>query len=187
VTALLACLGAVLGTAAPAHATQGIPYIINFQGRLSDNNGNILANGSYNIKFRIFDAATSGTNLWEADRVYGASDHRITVTNGLFSIQFGDTGAGDTALSPTIFNTSALRYLEIELPSVATNTCASNGCASFTEGAFTPRHIIGASPYAFVADTLDGLDSTDIAQLTAANSLTGTNTFSKSGGAGIGI
>src|SRR5580698_9439342 len=79
---------ASLGTPAQA-ATQTIPYLINFQGRLTDNNGNILPDGSYNIKFRIFDAPTGGSNLWEADRVYGASDDRVTVQNGLFNIQFG--------------------------------------------------------------------------------------------------
>src|SRR5476649_2021295 len=63
----------------PTDASQTVPYMINFQGRLTDNNGNILSDGSYNVKFRLFDAATSGTNQWEGDRVYGASDHRITV------------------------------------------------------------------------------------------------------------
>src|SRR5438046_1667234 len=78
----------------PAQAVTSVPYLINFQGRLTDNSGNVLTNGSYNVKFRLFDAATSGTNRWEGDRVYGASDHRISVQNGLFNIQFGDTSQG---------------------------------------------------------------------------------------------
>src|SRR5580704_4889641 len=82
----VAILLAPTGTSA---VNQTIPYKINFQGRLTDNNGNILPDGSYNIKFRIFNAATGGSNLWEADRVYGASDDRVTVQNGLFNIQFG--------------------------------------------------------------------------------------------------
>jgi hypothetical protein len=154
-------------TPAPAAAVQSVPYKINFQGRLTDNSGNILSDGSYNVKFRIFDAATSGTNLWEADRVRGASDHRISVQNGLFNIQFGDTTQGDPALSPSLFNTqtySAL-YLEVELPTPATATCATNGCAGFTEGAMTPRQPLAASPYAFNADALDGLDSSSFVQL----------------------
>ncbi len=153
-----------------AAGVASVPYLVNFQGRLTDNNGNILTDGSYNIKFRIFDASTSGTNLWEGDRVRGASDHRITVTNGLFNIQFGDTGQGDPALSPSLFNTQtyANLYLEVELPTPATATCATNGCASFTEGAMTPRQPLASAPYAFNSDTLDGLDSGAFVQLGAS-------------------
>ena len=177
-----------------ATAVTSIPYLINFQGRLTDNNGNVLSDGNYNIKFRIFNAASSGTNEWEGDRVFGASDHRVSVKNGLFNIQFGDTSQGDPALSPSLFNaTGALAnlYVEVELPTPATATCASNGCASFTEGAMTPRQPLASSPYAFNADQLDGLDSSAFGQLSAANSFSGantfsnTNTFSASSGAGI--
>ena len=116
----------ILLGAAPTSATQTVPYLINFQGRLADSNGNILTDGSYNVKFRLFDAATSGTNVWEGDRVRGASDHRITVQNGLFNIQFGDTSQGDPALSPTLFSSGTQLYLEVELPTPATATCATN-------------------------------------------------------------
>lgn len=170
---------------APAQAVQGIPYYINFQGRLADNNGNILPDGSYNIRFRIFNVTSGGSSLWTGDRSFGASDHRVSVTNGLFSVQFGDTSQGDPALSPTIFNSATQLYLEIELPSTATNNCGTSNCAAWTEGPFTPRQPIAASPYAFNSDTLDGLDSADFGQITAANTFSDTNTFSKSGGAGI--
>src|SRR6478752_9202901 len=92
-----------LALPAPTAAVQTVPYLINFQGRLTDNSGNVLTDGSYNVKFRIFDASGGGTNRWEGDRVYGASDHRITVVGGLFNIQFGDTAAGDRARSPSLF------------------------------------------------------------------------------------
>jgi hypothetical protein len=154
-------------TPSPAAAVQSVPYKINFQGRLTDASGNALSDGSYNIKFRLFDAATSGTNRWEADRVRGSSDYRVSVTNGLFNIQFGDTTKGDPALSPSLFNsqTYSALYLEVELPTPATATCATNGCAGFTEGAMTPRQPLASSPYAFNADALDGLDSSSFVQL----------------------
>jgi len=170
----------------PAIAAQSVPYKINFQGRLSDNSGNALTDGLYNVKFRLWTLSAGGSNQWEGDRVFGASDNRVQVTNGLFNIQFGDTTLGDPALSPSLFNTgSGTLYLEVELPTPATATCASNGCASFTEGAMTPRQPLASSPYAFNSDTLDGLDSSAFAQLSAANTLTDTNTFSKTGAAGI--
>lgn len=170
VAAVVAALLVVSGVAAlPARAAQTIPYTINFQGRLTDNNGNALANGSYNVKFRIWNALTSGSNVWEEDRVYGASDNRVTVTNGLFNIQFGSL----TTLSPSLFNSSSPLYLEVELPTPATATCASNGCASFTEGAMSPRQPFASSPYAFNADTIDGIDGSSLVQLSPGSQQTG--------------
>ncbi len=175
----LSILLLVLVLSPAAHATQTIPYKVNFQGRLTDSTGNIKPNGQYNVKFRLMSASSGGTNLWQADRVYGASDHTVTVTNGLFSIQLGDTSQGDPALSPTLFNTAtnATVYLEVELPTPATATCATNGCATFTEGAMTPRSLLGSAAYAFNADTIDGIDSTSLAQLSANQTLSGNNTF----------
>ena len=170
----------------PASAAQSIPYKVNFQGRLTDNSGNALSDGLYNMTFRLFTAPSGGTNQWQADRVRGAADNRVQVTNGLFNIQFGDTTLGDPALSPSLFNTgTGTLYLEVELPTPATATCATNGCAVFTEGAMTPRQPLASSPYAFNSDTLDGLDSASFGQLSAVQSWTDTNTFSKTGGAAI--
>ncbi|GAC1603238.1 MAG: hypothetical protein NVS3B29_07560 [Candidatus Saccharimonadales bacterium] len=165
----------VLLQGSPASAVASVPYLINFQGRLTDNSGNVLSDGSYNVKFRLFDALTAGTNRWEGDRIFGAADNRITVTNGLFNIQFGDTSKGDPALTPGLFNTQTYAglYLEVELPTPATATCAANGCATFSEGAMTPRQPLASSPYAINSDTLDGLDSSAFAQLSPAAQQTG--------------
>ncbi|MFI5240417.1 MAG: hypothetical protein ACHQUB_01790 [Candidatus Saccharimonadia bacterium] len=158
-----------------AIASQTVPYKINFQGRLTDNNGNILPDGSYNIKFRLWNALTGGSNVWEGDRVYGTSDYRVAVANGLFNIQFGDTTQGDPALSPSLFSGTFPLYLEVELPTPATATCNTNACASFTEGAMTPRQSLASSPYAINADTLDGIDSVSFGQLSSSQTWTGTN------------
>jgi hypothetical protein len=158
ISAVFVTLSSVVSV--PAHAfTQGIPYRINFQGRLADATGAALPDGSYNIKFRIWDALTSGTNLWEEDRVRSATDDRIAITNGLFSVQFGEL----TALPASVFSTSSQRYLEIELPSVATGSCSSNGCASFTEGPFTPRQPLASSPYAYNAISTDWIAPSSLA------------------------
>ncbi|HVQ44597.1 MAG TPA: hypothetical protein VMT30_06550 [Candidatus Saccharimonadia bacterium] len=172
----------------PVQSAQTVPYMVNFQGRLTDNSGNILSDGLYNVKFRLWTLASGGTNAWEADRVRGASDHRIQITNGLFNIQFGDTTLGDPALGPTLFSSGTYPlYLEVELPTPATATCSTNGCASFTEGAMTPRQPLASTPYAFSADTLDGLDSAAFGQLSASNTFTSANIFSPSSGVAITI
>ncbi len=177
VTTLIGATSFLASLSTPVNAAQTVPYTINFQGRLTDNNGNILPDGSYNIKFRIMDAVTAGVNKWQADRVFGATDHRIAISNGLFNTQFGDTTQGDPALSPTLFSGTFPLYLEVELPTPATATCNTNACASFTEGAMTPRQALASAPYAFNSDTLDGLDSSAFGQLGTAQTWTNTNTF----------
>ncbi len=150
----------------PVSAAQTIPYKINFQGRLTDNNGNIVANGSYNIKFTIYNALTGGTNVWQE---YRQTTNRVTITNGLFDVRFGDV----TALSPSLFNSATQLYLEVELPTPATATCSTASCGSFTEGPLSPRQPIAASPYAFNSDTIDGIDGSSLARNDTANTFNG--------------
>lgn len=62
--------------------SQGIPGTINFQGVLKDASGNVVANGDYNLTFRIYDTESGGTALWTETKL-------ITVTDGIFSTQLG--------------------------------------------------------------------------------------------------
>ena len=100
---ILSVIFSTLTLSTTAHAAQTTPYKINFQGRLVDGSGVPMPTGLYNMKLRFMNASSGGSNLWQADRVYtgsGTGDHRVQVTNGVFSIQLGDTAAavGDPAL-----------------------------------------------------------------------------------------
>lgn len=153
----------------PASAAQTTPYTVNFQGRLTDAAGNPRPDGLYNMRFRMFTVASGGvavgTETFEAG-------NRIQVTNGLFNVALGSV----SGLTPADFTNYPL-YLEVELPTPATATCSTASCASWTEGAMTPRSTIGAAPYAMNADTVDGIDGANLAQLSANNTFTGTNIF----------
>ncbi len=151
----------------PAQAASTIPYKINFQGRLTNAAGNTVADGLYNIKFRIYTASSGGSNVFQEDRIITGTDNRVQVTNGLFSIQFGDI----TSLSTFDFTQTSL-FVEVEMPSSGA-TCATNGCAVFSGAEImTPRQPLGSSPYAFNADKLDGVDGTSYARNDAANTFT---------------
>ncbi len=154
-------------------AVQSIPYKMNFQGRVTNASGTTLANGTYNMKFRIYSAASGGTLLWSEQRAVSAGTG-VSVANGLFSVQLGDV----TSLSPTIFNNANPIYFEIEMPTPATATCSTASCESYTEGAMTPRNQLGSSAYAFNSDTVDGLDSSVLARKDTANTFTSSSTFS---------
>jgi hypothetical protein len=153
-----------------------VPHQINYQGRLTDNQGQALPDGNYNMRFRIYDAETSGTQLWSTTRCYSpdngttcdgtGTDQRVSVQNGTFSLKLGKVNS----LPNDIF-TNPTRYLEVELPTPSTNTNTAN--PDWSEGPFTPRQQLNASPYAFNAEEIDGYDSDNIAILDENNTFTG--------------
>lgn len=155
--------------AQPAAAVQTVPHKVNFQGQLTDTAGATLADGQYNMTFRLYDESTAGTAVWTEVRETAS---RVTLTDGRFSVQLGDV----SSLPPSVFNDQTL-YFEVELPTPATATCDTASCAVYTEGPMTPRQPLAASPYAFNADQLDGYDASDFAIGGANNTFTATNLF----------
>lgn len=119
------------GLFAASLSAQSVPGPINYQGRLTDNSPqqNPL-NGTFPMRFDIFDAVTGGTSQWnETDTV--------TVNGGVFNVQLG---AG-TAFPATLFSSSAVRYVEI--------TVNPGG----SQEILTPRQQITQTGYANVAAT----------------------------------
>ena len=85
-----------------ASAAAGINKSLNFQGRLLNTAGAVVADGSYNLTFRIYQdgtgCVTSGsspcsgtlkwTELWQ-NSVASGSSSGVTVRNGYFSVALG--------------------------------------------------------------------------------------------------
>lgn len=162
---LLTATGASL--IAPSIA-QAAPNTINYQGRLTDTNGVNMPDGQYNMKFRIYDAATGGTMVYLTTFQMA---NRVTVTNGQFNVQLPNI---DTSFS------ADSRYLEVELPTPATVTCSTTNCTDYSEGPMTPRQPFASAAYAFQAenaDKLDGVDSSSFARNDAFNTFTSNNVF----------
>lgn len=124
---VIAVLAPLSGTASAA----GVPFRINFQGKLLDA-FNVPRSGSIAMEFRIFDASSGGTLLW------GPESLTPTVTNGVFAVQLG----GGLALPPEVFTGSSV-YLGVTVaPDV------------YPGGEMSPRQQLVASPYAFTAAQL---------------------------------
>ncbi len=88
------------------------PYAINYQGFLADNNGTPVADGDYEITFRLYDALTGGTALWR-ETWNGAN--LVAVENGRFNAALGRISPfADANLD---FNFSTPYYLEIQVGS----------------------------------------------------------------------
>ncbi|HTH49708.1 MAG TPA: kelch repeat-containing protein [Candidatus Limnocylindria bacterium] len=109
---------------APVGRLAAMPFT--YQGRLVD--GTALANGNYELRFRLFDQLTAGSQI-SSDVSLAA----VAVTNGLFTVQL-DFGAG-------AFN-GASRWLELAArPSGSVDPLA----------VFDPRQPVTAVPYALYA------------------------------------
>src|SRR6185436_20237080 len=98
-TSLGAALFAALLTTASAQ-----PTYLNYQGRLTDNNGQPLpSSGTNNLAFNIYTAASGGTALWGpflADGVIGTGHTAKTiVSNGRFNVILGPTDTASRSIA----------------------------------------------------------------------------------------
>ncbi|MBA4387354.1 MAG: hypothetical protein C0404_05195 [Verrucomicrobia bacterium] len=78
--------GTMLAYLAAYGQTSTVPSVINYQGTLYDDVGNLMTNGYYGMAFRIWDQATGGTTP-----VWGRTFTNY-VRNGQFNVLLSDTG-----------------------------------------------------------------------------------------------
>lgn len=64
-----------------------IPQMINYSGSLTDTGGTPVANGNYNIEFKIYDVASGGASLWSEK--WDTTTSQITVVGGIFNVMLG--------------------------------------------------------------------------------------------------
>lgn len=83
-----------------------VPPLMNYQGKLTDEYGVPVPDGSYSIWFRIYDDSTGGNVLWAEEQ------SSVQVSGGLFSVLLGCI----FPISDTIF-TGPTRWLEIQVSS----------------------------------------------------------------------
>jgi len=105
-----------------------VPHLLNYQGRLTDSEGTPL-NGTYELTFRIYDAETAGSFLWE--EVHAG----VVIEKGIFSILLGSVVDLDLAFDAPYF-------LEIKVDSEV----------------MSPRQAITSSAYAIRAETVESAD-----------------------------
>src|ERR1035441_10357028 len=99
----LVVVGLLGASSQPANASPAaVGSTINFQGRLLSNAGAVVADGNYNMEFKLYKNGpgnvggdTGGALLWTEDWVYasGTPDDRVVVKNGYFSVPLGSITA----------------------------------------------------------------------------------------------
>ena len=70
---------------APDQAHAAVPNVLAFQGVLTDDLGDPLADDNYSLTFRIYDVASGGTALWTETLA------SVTVSGGQFGVTLGET------------------------------------------------------------------------------------------------
>jgi len=136
-----------VGRADPTYAR------VSFQGKLSNTNGNVVPDGSYDMVFKFYNAATAGTLLL-TDRHVAGSDP-VAVSAGLYSVLLG--GGQNAAGVETNLWSVFLNHPEVYL-----------GVSIGAEPEMTPRLLLTRAPYAVRADdalTLAGKSATQFVQV----------------------
>ena len=144
------------------YAENGVPATIAYQGHLADSAGNNLggAGTPYYFKFSFWDSSTvgSGNKLWP---VSGPSPVSLTVKQGAFNVNIGDTDNGYPDILNYNFNTNKKIYLQVEVSGDNTNF-----------ETLSPRSSITSYPFAQVAGQVNGVGQSSFGTVTPlANSV----------------
>lgn len=116
---------------APGKGLADIPQKISYQGRLTTASGSAVS-GSQSILFSLFDASSSGTELWNETQT-------VTVTNGLYNVSLGSVVPISTAVV-----SGGAAWLQIKVGS---------------DSAMTPRVRFLSTPFSLLAQMANSLNS----------------------------
>jgi hypothetical protein len=161
---------------APVQAATGINKQINYQGRLLTRGGGVVADGTYNVRFRVYqdgDGVLGGGDevLKWTEEYKNSSSQGVVVKNGYFSVALatycpldGSACTGQSQTNSAIdFNQSAL-WLSMDV--------GGTGSGAITyDGELTPFKRLTSAVYAFQsadANKLNGLTSGQFVQLAPA-------------------
>ena len=137
----LALLFGLILTVIPTIADVDAPNVINYQGRLLNAAGANVANGTYTVQFKIYDAPTGSTVL------YGTI-HTVVVSEGYFNVILGEGGIPVAGASYSdivgALSVTSTPYLGVTI------TADSSGNIS-NPAEISPRLRFLASPFAIVA------------------------------------
>jgi len=110
-----------------------VPGSMNYQGYLTDDAGNPVADSIYNVTFKIYDE--TNTKRWE-------ESHQIAVNDGLFSVQLGSNGS---PLNSDVFNHTECRL----------------GITVGSDPEIIPRTQLNTVPYSFKTGSVQSDDITN--------------------------
>ncbi len=131
VLAVILSLFGVFNT--PINVNAGYVKEFNFQGRLTNPDGTNVADGTYDMIFRIYNVPSDGIVLWKE---YHTGGNKVTVEDGVFNVNLGSINEINLNFNSGVY------YLGIEV----------NG-----DGEMTPRRRIGGTGYSLNTERVYGV------------------------------
>ena len=129
-------LSTILSAAFAGAAFAQVPSLINYQGSLTDANGDPVT-GSKNFAISIYDAATGGNLLYTED--IGA----VTLdSSGVYSFQFGEGGNSSKQVAETVAVTNGTATT---FQKILANSPVVAGSVSVSDGTYTWSQSAGSS------------------------------------------
>lgn len=154
----------------PVQAAVGVNQQLNFQGRLLNAQGATVADGYYNLQFKIYQdgdgqsvgntsGLPAGTLKWTESHLNAASQG-VLVKNGFLSVQLGRVSPFGAAVD---WNQDTL-WLSMNIAGLGAACTPFSAC--IPDGEMTPMKRLSATPYALNAGMLGGLTSAQFIQNT---------------------
>jgi hypothetical protein len=130
-----------------------IPQSVTYQGVLTDTNGNILPNGTYNMQFTFYDAAENGNVLSSSQQI------QVTVQNGTFTAELPSDVIPINWLDEYWVSLNVNGY---ELSPRLKMTSSPKSLTTYSLHAQDENAKISIDPAGLVFSTLDGSKSTEV-------------------------
>jgi len=151
-----------------AHAVQSTNRTISFQGRLQTKEGAVVADGNYNVQFKIYQGGDgtavgnpNGTLNWTETHANTTETEGIQVKNGYFSVKLGSITPFGTSVD---WNSDTL-YLSMNIAGSQAN-CESFGTAPCeADGEMLPMKQLTATPYAINSGAVGGKTADNLVQI----------------------
>ncbi|MCA9385641.1 hypothetical protein KC717_03260 [Candidatus Dojkabacteria bacterium] len=145
---------------------------INFQGKLVDQSDGTNFTGacstSCDFRFRIYDASSGGSLLWEE------TQSSVTINDGIFNVALGSSTPFDDAAFPSMSFDRDDLYFQIEID-------ADGAGGTYEEVFDSPRIRFTAVPYAMhalTAENIAGINSNGFVQIAPSSTQTTGDTTS---------
>ncbi len=154
------------------HAAAGVNQTLSFQGRLLSSSGAVVADGFYNIQFKIYQdgdgtaagdtGGTGGALKWTETYVNNGGTAGVEVKDGFFSVELGSLNPFGTSVD---WNQDTL-WLSMNVAG-SSASCTTFGTAPCTaDGEMLPMKRITSAPYALNSGMLGGITSAGYLQNT---------------------
>ncbi|MDB5177098.1 MAG: exported protein of unknown function [Candidatus Saccharibacteria bacterium] len=166
--ALCVALTTTLFFNATTYAVTGTNSTLSFQGRLQYATGGAVADGHYNIQFKIYQdgAGTSagdpgGTLKWTESYVNNGGTGGVDVKNGYMSVALGSVNSFGNSID---WNQDTL-WLSMNIAGSATGCTTFNSSPCVADGEMLPMQRMTAVPQALNSNAVGGKTADNLVQL----------------------